>query len=614
VDLTGRTDRKSNSTISRGRSWSQAVLILLVLYGALIRLDALFDSYGPYQNPRWLANIQPAVQWTASRLVPPTWQWPHVAEPYEGGDPQNYIRFAREMRGFYQAHVREPMFLAAGRFFLWLAGWADVGISLASIALSVMTIPAIYALGCQLSSPLVGLSAAAAFAIDRDVVDWSIGGWRDETFTFFVVLTAWAWLRFSRTERGAVLAGVVSAAACLTRITAITMLAPIWVWLAVQPDPPQRRDRWRRLAVGVGVAALLVAPYLINCAIQFGDPLFAINDHTRFYRASEGVANAPSESAARYVLNKIESHPLATTDTAVRGLVVYPFIIKWGGLDAWIGGLGRSLSWLAAAGLIAWLWNRSGRLMLLALVGSLVPYMLTWATRGGGEWRFTLHAYPFYLLAACWAAREVVLVARSASLQGFTPALTALRSRRAAAVAATLVATAVLATIWTFTMPYFISRESLLAGEETGIAAGARDRWMFADGWSRLTSSGNVVSRFTTKRSAVLRVPLPEQQSYRLVLRVDPLDYPDSPLQTLSVALNDHLLGSFRLTYTPGHIGEYQVSVPSDAVRPGLNALTLSAPVLTPIARAGVVFPEIPRDQAVGVRLWYVRIIPGGAP
>src|SRR5687768_3205962 len=38
------------------------LLVCIVLYAALLRLDALFKSYGPYEQPRWLAAMQPFVR------------------------------------------------------------------------------------------------------------------------------------------------------------------------------------------------------------------------------------------------------------------------------------------------------------------------------------------------------------------------------------------------------------------------------------------------------------------------------------------------------------------------------------------------------------------------
>ena len=109
--------------------WRKAIpavlLTIVVLCGLVLRMDALVETYGPYENPPWLAATQPAFQRAASIITSARWRWTHVDEPYVQGDPHNYIRFAREMRHFYQAHVREPMFVAATRLGLVAAGGAD---------------------------------------------------------------------------------------------------------------------------------------------------------------------------------------------------------------------------------------------------------------------------------------------------------------------------------------------------------------------------------------------------------------------------------------------------------------------------------------------------------
>ncbi|MES1255559.1 MAG: hypothetical protein ABUS56_08125, partial [Acidobacteriota bacterium] len=409
---------------------------------------------------------------------------------------------------------------------------------------------------------------------------------------------------------GGMLAGTIGAAACLTRITAITTLAPAWLWLVAVRDAARRRARILRLGGAIAVTTILVAPYLVNCAVQFGDPLFAINDHTRFYRGREGATSVPRESAVRYALDKVAARPVATLDTAVWGLFVYPFSIKWSGIDAWQPGLGRLLSWFSVAGLVAWLWQRSGRLLLLVLGGSLVPYMLTWVVPGGGEWRFTLHAYPFYLLAAFWMMEWLVSAARTALGRGAPATLAAIPRQQALVTTAVLAALALAAVGWTFAMPYLIARESLLAGDGAGIIASSRDRWLFTEGWSSLVVSGNVVSRFTTQASATMRIPLPEPRPYKLILRMDPFHYADAPPQNVRVLLNQQPVGAFDLAWNPDRIGEYQVLLPAYAARVGANVLTVASDTLNPIGRAGRVFPEIPRDEQVGIRLWYVRIIP----
>ena len=326
------------------------LLICILVYAAVLRMDALFKSYGPYEQPRWLAAMQPAIGNAASTLTP-DWRWRHVDTPYVGGDPINYLKFAREMRNFYAAHVREPMFPAMTRIGLLLTGDADVGVSITSIFFGLLTLVATYKLGALVASPSAGLAAAAMLAIDKSAVYWAIGGWRDELFAFFAVACAWAWTRFARdpTRANAVLVGVLSGGACLTRITTLALIAPAVIWVLATSNAPLRTDgeysaRRRgadirgKLALAVGIMAMLVAPFLINCAIATGDPFYSINNHTDFYLKREGAADVKPISAISYSLGKFESRPIAAIDNAVRGVFVYPFSNKWVGLDEWYPG------------------------------------------------------------------------------------------------------------------------------------------------------------------------------------------------------------------------------------------------------------------------------------
>jgi hypothetical protein len=56
--------------------------------------------------------------------------------------------------------------------------------------------------------------------------------------------------------------------------------------------------------------------------------------------------------------------------------------------------------------MLMWFLDRTGRFLLLML--SVVPYAFTWHINGGGEWRFTMLAYPIYLIASAYAIERLV--------------------------------------------------------------------------------------------------------------------------------------------------------------------------------------------------------------
>jgi hypothetical protein len=572
-----------------------------VLYAALLRLDALFKSYGPYAGPRWLAAMQAPVT-AAAVTITPDWPWRKDATPYAGGDPINYLKFAREMRNFYAAHVREPMFPAMTRIGLLLSGDADVGVSVTSITFALLTLVATYALGALVASPAAGLAAAAMLAIDHSAVYWAIGGWRDELFAFFAVSCAWAWTRFSRepTRANAALAGALSGGACLTRITTIALIAPAVIWILATSNSPLRTDgeysaRRRgadirgKVALAVGVMAILIAPFLINCAIATGDPLYAINNHTDFYLKREGAPVAPI-SAVGYSLDKFESRPIAAIDNAVRGVFVYPFANKWVGLDQWLPGLGTALACLAIVGLVGWVWSPDGRLLLALFFGSLVPFSMTWTVLGGAEWRLTLFAYAFYLVAAFWVVDKTARFARATIIARDTAPWEYVTRREILRAVAILLAIVVVTGVWLIAVPYAVAREALTYGDTATVVAGPRDRWFFVEGWSGLVVEGNVTTRFTEKPAAALRIFLPETRSYGLTLRANPVNPSAAGRQILQVSLNGTHVDNVTLAWSPERIGQYQVTVPAGIVTPGVQRLGLRS------------------DNPF--KLWYVRIAP----
>jgi 4-amino-4-deoxy-L-arabinose transferase-like glycosyltransferase len=601
----------SPGTATRRRWLWRLAVTIVVAYAAWLRLILLFDKYGPFDHPGWVVALERATEAPRAWLAPATWREVKIDTPYVGGDPITYLEQAKVMRGFYQATVREPLFLEVTRFFLKHTQ-QDVGISFASLSFSVLCVLGTYLLGAAAFSRGVGLAAALALAVEREFATWAPDGWRDETFAAFVLLTAWALLRLhrERTWRWAATTGVFAAGACLTRITALTFVVPALAWAAWPWSKAGWTSRGRFVAAAAGVWLLLVAPYVINCAVVTGDPLIAVDYHTTFYLAADNESTATRPTAMRYIVDRIHRRPVREIDTAIRGLVEYPFAIKWRGFVGWHADwIGPALRALAFAGLLIWIWQPVGRFLLLVLLTSLAPYMLTWSLRGGGEWRFTMHAYPFYLLAACSAAALAIAEAR-ASTAG--PAAT-LRRWRAARVPSKVLATVLLVSVGgiaSYWAPYLIAREGLLAGESTSVEAGDRDAVFFSGPWTGLVHAGAVVSRFALDPRATIFVPLPERRSYHLVLRIDPMPKADAPPLPVRVLVNGREVATFGLTWNAERIGAYETDLPADVAGHGRTRIDLIADHASPIGDAAASFPELAGVGQAAFRFWYVRLTP----
>ena len=581
-----------------------------VLAGVL-RLDALNARYPGYDRPAWARAIERAAVSAAATIRPDRVRWSPDPEPYVGGDPINYLRFAREMRHFYQAHVREPVFLALTRAWLWLLGGSDVALSYASAFAATLAVPATYLLGAALASPLVGLAAALALAIEFEAVGWSIDGWRDDTFQLFVVLTAWSLVRLRQGPNAttAGIAGIAAAGACLTRLSALSFVVPALVWLGVEQLRRERHARVLKWPIAAAlVMTLLVAPYLVSCALATGDPFHAVNYHTVYYQAAEGARDAGSASALGYVSGKFAARPLDAIDTALQGLFTFPLLNKWNGFDPWSPWLGPLLRAAAIGGLLLQLWSPDGRLLLVILFASLSPYALTWSVGGGGEWRFTAHAYPFYLVAAGYFVANASAALRMLAAPGSRWRI--VRRLWKPDVLAVTAAIAGVATLGYFVLPALVQREALAAGEAVDIMAGTRDEWAFSGPWSEARRR-SIVTRAALGSPVAIRVLVPRPGNYLLTLRMDPAETPASVIQpAVTVFLNKRRLSHVALTRTPGRMGAYRFTVGPDVVRRGWNEVELVATHTVRAGEAGAEFGWLPREQPVAFRFWYLRLEP----
>jgi 4-amino-4-deoxy-L-arabinose transferase-like glycosyltransferase len=594
-------------SLSRSRGVSLSLACVITLYAGLLRLDAFVDIYGPLDHPAWARIATRTIAPLAEPLHPAAMRWNRLSTPYVGGDPINYLLYARTMTTFYQPHVREPVFLAMTRAALWALDGQDAGVSLASAIGSMLAIFATYLLGAALVSPIAGLLAAALMAIEFEAISWAPEGWRDDTFMATVLFATWAMVRLRArpTFANAILTGVLIGLACLTRITAFVFVIPGLAWLVLDGPKAELTARLQRVGLAGFIGAAIVAPYLISCAIGTGDALLAINYHTGFYRFAEGQPITQSMSAAQYISAKFAAHPVATIDNALNGLFVQPFVMKWRGFEVWVPGMGRALEWLALAGLATWPFTAGGRLALVVLLSSLAPYIFTWNLRGGSEWRFTMHAYAFYLVAAATAivgtAYTVRTIVRDRHvLRRSTVIRIGLR-------VATVVVVAVLGVATYFALPWYVVREAILLNESTSVQTGERDHVFYRSGWSSPHDEGVTVRVSQTERP-VVRIPLPVKRDYDLVLRIDPVA--PGTQDRVSVLFNRHILGHLRLGWDPSRVGTYRLHVPERMVRVGGNELLIISDQLVSASSAGPRFAWLDPTERVGVRLWYVRVLP----
>jgi hypothetical protein len=156
-------------------------------------------------------------------------------------------------------------------------------------------------------------------------------------------------------------------------------------------------------------------------------------------------------------------------------------------------------------------------------------------------------------------------------------------------------------------LPWFVVREAIARGDSTSIETGARDLAFYREGWSPPHRDG-VMVRVSQSEHAIVDVPLPEQRDYDIVLRIDPV-VPGTQ-ERVSVLFNRHLVAALRLTWNPERVGSYRFPVRASMVRESDNEITIVPETLVEASRAGPRFAWLDPRQRVGVRLWYVRVLP----
>ena len=613
---------------SRVAAWT--VLAVIVIHGALLRVDAIAGKYGAVASPRWLNALQTRSIAAPQSIRPALIQWElQPLFPHRDGtsnryysDPYEYLDLARQMPSFYAGAVREPVFVFTTRVFLRLLDDQDVAVSFASAFFSTLAIWLTYLLGASLWSRPAGLLAAAGLALDIDVVSLASLGWKDDAYMAALALCTLLMLRAWRAGReeprqvrlgpvsidamylSAIVAGIAGGLAILTRIFAATFVLPGFACLLLA-----RRSPWRRVltatAIGTAMTVIVAAPYFVNCRRTLGDAFYVFNIHSGVYSLAEGQPQLKGNTVA-YIRDKFLQRPIRMFDTVAQGMTSYPFENKWHGLDHWRPWLGRWASIASLLGLVVLAASAQGRLVLVMLAGSLVPFAFTWTV--DPDYRFTEHAYPIFLIAAGVGVAIAARVAVAAIIPGW-------RVRRrawprvdwlpwAVTVGGVLVVLGLVARV----APARVFAESLASHEDATLTAGARDRTAFTRGWTPLMRGDNVSTRVVT-REAAIAFRLPEAGDYQATLRMDPFPRPvddaAARMPDVEVLLNGSAVATIPMRWTPGRVGSYDFVLPRAAARRGMNELVLR---VKPPGPAEIALPGLTPADAVGV--WYLRVRP----
>lgn len=551
-----------------------AIPTLIVLYAALLRFEALTIKHGIVESPALIRTLQ---QHSAplKYLHPDTLQWKPGSNPYEKGDPINYLRMARAMKGFYAAQFREPFYVWIVKQFLWIFDQKDIAVSFASAFFSVMAVVATFIVAQYAFSFWVGVIAALSMTIDQELISIGVDGWRDDTFMFLVLMFCYAMLRLFRKASfgNALFAAIVAGLVCLTRMTSFSFIVPGYIYVLLAGKEPSIKTRFKFVALSVVMFVIVIAPFLINCAIVYGDPLFSVNDNTKFYRSRENIPEAEKPmTVAHYLTGRLFQRPFKFIDTGFEGLTRYPFLNKWKGFIYISPLLSKFLAGCALIGTILLLFSSHGRLILLLLLSSLIPYAFTYEIAGGNEWRFTMHAYPFYLIAGALFLTVIIgaLLAQNTWRLFSDHAF----SRRSLLMTSCVLLFLLTGGWFLFNQSNFLRKEEAIKADESIlIQSGNRDSRFFTSGWYMPVQSNGEELRITKAAEAELSVPLKRAKEYNLILRANPVfEKPLKPAM-ISVTVNSQPVGKFEAK-APINTA-YVFRLPPNLINDGINKISL---------------------------------------
>jgi 4-amino-4-deoxy-L-arabinose transferase-like glycosyltransferase len=317
-----------------------------------------------------------------------------------GPDLPSYVRAARN-GGLFDTGFREPLFPWAIRL-AGLAGFeGEAGGRAAATLATIVLGVAVYAFARRHGGPVAALGAGLAFATTPAAAHYAAAGDRGPLLALCLLV----WTRAAFERRSAVATGLAAGAAILGRLDLIAVVV-IGAALAVALGPARFREA-RRQAAALGLAAILVAPYLAANLARHGDPFYPQALHARSW-ANHEFAGRPGfpVTLAEVHADEYRGGPLSPFEYLV-GMHT-PAELAAG----WARGLGRAFAAylpayavgapavcvLALVGAVAAAFAGAAHLPL-ALVALLAPfgylYALDQIAPGSGvEARYVLHAAP----------------------------------------------------------------------------------------------------------------------------------------------------------------------------------------------------------------------------
>jgi len=374
--------------------------LLVILYGGFLRVAAL-QVHSGHGGSDALNRFVPGYVVYNERTAP--------EDPYRA-DVRSYLDRAENfsLRAFYHPSFREPFYVAIVSPFLRLAG-GEIGILIQSTFFACAGLVLFWLIAVKLYGAWWALFALVPVSLNEWLIAEAPTGYRMSAYAFFLLATIAGTFLLKDGKRSAALAGLLSGALCLIRLSALSVVVPMLLLRTWQLAPERRKDYASVLAL---FCTLVVAPFLVSNFVTHGDPFYSVSFHTEFWLRAEGLdASQGPVPWTRYFTEFDRGLELAKG--TLLGMTVLPLRTFWNSL--------RHFPLLDLATLVAGTSGlflavfRKERFLTAAYFCHLIPFAYIQNFPSGQMPRFVMPAYFFLVLAAPIAARSVLTLFRGAA-------------------------------------------------------------------------------------------------------------------------------------------------------------------------------------------------------
>jgi len=313
-------------------------------------------------------------------------------------DTLAFLDIADRMKGLWDTSFREPGYIWLIKAWTGLFGNHPMSVRLFTSFLSLLVLPLVFFVGWKGFGRVVALLAGFMMATNANLVFNAVRGYRHELF--ILLLFSFLYLVYHgkalEKTRGGLIPGILAGFLVLSNLSFLWLfLFLVTAWIIIH------RDQWKAAFLCIGVMFIMIMPYLVKNRMEYGQAMYPMNVHARFYRNLE-MSRMGGEEWAAFLASPYSGESV-TLDSYLfedhTPLDILGGMIRGGGkiyggdlLNDYLFGGSLLLRLFYIIGIIVMVTVKRYRWWLLAFFS--MNYMCLWIASLGIEWRLVSHYSP----------------------------------------------------------------------------------------------------------------------------------------------------------------------------------------------------------------------------